>query len=163
MNSFLRIELKKSPLGYRYKIYIFKCLYCSNEIKSKNKDLKNHSGKCQQCNKRLRPYEHILNEIKGKTKRDFNIEYVDFINIIKDKKCHYCNKTLIYNIYSRQKGIRVNSNHQLDRKDNNLGYTKNNVVPCCWECNRLKSDIYTYEEFMKLSPILTEIENKRIK
>ena len=47
------------------------------------------------------------------------------------------------------------------RKDNDIGYVKNNLVVCCWECNRLKSDRFTYKEFIKLSPILKEIMQNR--
>ena len=35
----------------------------------------------------------------------------------------------------------------LDRKDSNLGYTENNVVPCCKKCNLAKLDT-SFEEFM---------------
>jgi len=34
----------------------------------------------------------------------------------------------------------------LDRIDPNMGYTMDNVVPCCWECNKLKSN-KTLQEF----------------
>ena len=38
----------------------------------------------------------------------------------------------------------------LDRVDNNKGYTNANIVPCCGECNRLKSDKYTCEETISI-------------
>ena len=34
----------------------------------------------------------------------------------------------------------------LDRKDNAKGYTVENVVGCCFYCNRLKSDMFNEEE-----------------
>lgn len=34
----------------------------------------------------------------------------------------------------------------LDRRDNDKGYVRGNVVPCCWVCNRAKSTM-TVEEF----------------
>lgn len=42
----------------------------------------------------------------------------------------------------------------VDRKDNSKGYTLDNVVPCCKRCNRIKSDLFTYEEMLKLSEFL---------
>lgn len=36
----------------------------------------------------------------------------------------------------------------MDRKDSSLGYTKENVVPCCSDCNRVKNNILTHEEMI---------------
>lgn len=36
----------------------------------------------------------------------------------------------------------------LDRVDNGKGYLQNNVVPCCYRCNMVKGDTFTYEEMM---------------
>lgn len=38
----------------------------------------------------------------------------------------------------------------LDRVCNSRGYTNANIVPCCAECNRLKSDKYTCEETLSI-------------
>jgi hypothetical protein len=37
--------------------------------------------------------------------------------------------------------------HQLDRKDNHLGYLPGNVAPCCGRCNAAKGSRYSYEEW----------------
>lgn len=34
----------------------------------------------------------------------------------------------------------------LDRKTNSIGYTESNITPCCFVCNKVKSDIFTYDE-----------------
>lgn len=46
----------------------------------------------------------------------------------------------------------------LDRLDNELGYTVDNVVPSCWPCNyiRRRGD-FTYEEMRTLGPVLGPI------
>lgn len=49
----------------------------------------------------------------------------------------------------------------IDRKDSNQGYLLDNCVSCCKECNELKSNRFTYEEFMLLVPILRVIINSR--
>lgn len=50
------------------------------------------------------------------------------------RSCHYCNEL------TGAVGI------GLDRKDNAIGYTIENVVPCCGKCNRFRSNILTFEE-----------------
>lgn len=161
----ISMEIRKSKSGSTYKTLTFECVDCGSDIKSQLGQLKTHSGKCRKCTQKKQPYEHILNELihtcnkRGKIKVEIN--YIEFISIIIDSKCHYCDKTLIFNPYSRDENSNyVSRAYQLDRKDNNLGYTFENVVACCWNCNRMKSDIYSYEDFMKLSPILKEIHNK---
>ena len=147
-----------------YKVYLFDCILCGSEIRAQSGQLKNHSGKCVSCGHKNKPYESILNElIKTCKRRNYNItiNYDQFLEIINLSKCHYCDKILIFNQHTRINYKAVSRAYQLDRKNNNEGYTLENVVPCCWECNRLKSDIYTYEEFIKLSPILKEIQKER--
>lgn len=153
--------------GKKQKNYMFKCISCEDYIFPQSGHLKNHSGKCIKCAQKGRPYEHILNELiktcNKRKKYNVTITYDEFIEIIKDSTCHYCNKKLIFNPHTRSSNSEpVSRAYQLDRKNNNEGYSKNNVVTCCWNCNRIKSDIYSYEDFMKLSPILKEIHNKDV-
>lgn len=51
------------------------------------------------------------------------------------KGCHYCMRTLD-----------CFTGACLDRIDNQKGYTLSNVLPCCPECNAIRSDILTTEE-----------------
>lgn len=53
-----------------------------------------------------------------------------------NQPCHYCGRT---------------DWHELgcDRIDNNLPHTPDNVIPCCWECNR-KKGLTPYNEFMRM-------------
>jgi len=44
----------------------------------------------------------------------------------------------------------------LDRKDNLKGYTLSNVVPCCLRCNRIKSNLFTFEEMVALAVFLRD-------
>jgi hypothetical protein len=39
----------------------------------------------------------------------------------------------------------------LDRKDSALGYTWDNVVPCCGYCNTMKQGFWTFKEFCELA------------
>lgn len=58
------------------------------------------------------------------------------------KPCHYCGDRL------RATGVR------LDRKDNDGGYTIENVVPCCGRCNLLKGSRLTYAQMVKVAETL---------
>ena len=48
-----------------------------------------------------------------------------------------------------------------DRIDNSKPHTKDNVICCCTECNRMRSDKYTFEEFKKIGKVLKEIHKNR--
>lgn len=153
------IEVRKSKGGSTYKVYHFECSECGIDIKAQQNQLERHSGKCGSCSQKKIPYMFIYNELKNHRKKDveFTLTFDDLLSFINNPKCHYCDTDLIYHKHSRTEGIPNTRAHQLDRKDNNKGYTFENVVPCCWECNRLKSDRFTYNEFLLLSPILKKI------
>ena len=162
VNNAKFINIKRSKSGSTYKTFTFECIDCGNDIKSQQSQLKTHSGKCRKCTQKKRPYEHILNELihscLNKTNHFIDLSYEDFVSIIENSNCHYCDKKLKFNEHTRDENSNyVSRAYQLDRKNNDLGYIKENVVPCCWNCNRMKSDIYSYEDFIKLSPILKEI------
>lgn len=147
----------------RYYLYIFECDGCGKELKIQGSSLKNHSGKCMRCTQLKEPYMYIYNELKSHKKEniEFNLTFEEFLSIIQNNNCHYCNDMIKYEKYSRVWGKTNSRAHQLDRKDNNLGYIKDNLVTCCWDCNRLKSNKFTYEEFLSFSPILTKIKLDR--
>lgn len=64
--------------------------------------------------------------------------------------CHYCNDAL---------GTRAHTSG-LDRKNNELGYDIDNVVPCCATCNYLRGDILTVEETEHVVACLLEFRRK---
>jgi hypothetical protein len=68
---------------------------------------------------------------------EFNLSISEFEKIT-NRKCYYCNEFTINKQYC---GI--------DRADNNLGYTVENSISCCCDCNVLKSD-RNKEEFINL-------------
>lgn len=146
-----------------YYVYVFNCLDCGKEIRPQQSGLKRHSGKCCSCSQQGQPYAHIYNELKNhrNTKVEFSISYEEFLEVINKAECEYCGKKLQYNKHSKDWGKNLTRAHQLDRKDNTKGYTTDNITCCCWTCNRLKSDVFTYNEFIKLSPILKEIRLNR--
>jgi hypothetical protein len=49
----------------------------------------------------------------------------------------------------------------MDRKDNNLGYLPDNVVPCCVGCNKAKLDQFTYDEMLLIGEAIRLVKQKR--
>ena len=75
---------------------------------------------------------------------DMDVDWM--IENILTKPCVYCGDT-----------------HRIgcDRIDNNKGHTKDNVVPCCIECNTARNNYFTYEEMRVLGRTIAEIKKKR--
>jgi hypothetical protein len=85
----------------------------------------------------------------------FNITQDDFIKWYnkQNKICCYCKRTL----KETKKDIGKKCYRlSIDRKDNNKGYTLDNIVLCCHRCNTIKSNTFTYEQMMKVINILKE-------
>jgi hypothetical protein len=45
-----------------------------------------------------------------------------------------------------------------DRKDNSIGHTIDNCVPCCTECNNGRMDNFTHEEFFIIGKAIRQIK-----
>ena len=54
--------------------------------------------------------------------------------------CFYCGKKP-YRQYQSNGCYGYYTYNGIDRKDNNKGYTSDNSVSCCWECNKLKGSL----------------------
>jgi hypothetical protein len=64
--------------------------------------------------------------------------------------CEYCHKQWTYITLTngcitgqgpRKKGKPIGSNFSIDRLDNHLTYTENNIVFCCGNCNIIKNQV----------------------
>jgi len=86
-------------------------------------------------------YGNLIKQAKNRN-IEVKLTLEEYSYIIKDLKCHYCKKEL----HATGSG--------LDRKDNNRGYEKNNVVACCKHCNERKSNWLTYDEYIKIIEFL---------
>ena len=81
---------------------------------------------------------------KGLSICDFDIDWM--ISNILRKPCIYCGDT-----------------HRIgaDRIDNEKGHTKDNVVPCCYECNCTRNNNFSFEEMKILGKIIRQIKQNR--
>lgn len=105
-------------------------------------------------------YKTIRNgAIKRKIEISLTInEYLDlFIN--KPFMCDYCGVPL--KTYRPRGEEHPKDNFSIDRKYNNWGYSKNNIVLCCNLCNIAKQDYFNYSEMKKLGQIIREIRKER--
>jgi hypothetical protein len=111
------------------------CLEIENRIKQSH----NFTGKYSTA---IEPGMAGINQVYGWYKRSakirglsFEINKEDFL-ILTKLNCYYCGiPPSTINDYSDNGKCIYNG---LDRKDNTVGYTLENVAPCCKECNYIK-------------------------
>jgi hypothetical protein len=83
--------------------------------------------------------------------REFNLSFDDFIHLTQ-QNCKYCGNIPSAEIKNyKDKEHKKESSYfynGLDRVDNNEGYYIDNVVPCCFMCNRMKLNL-NKDDFLK--------------
>jgi isocitrate lyase len=89
-------------------------------------------------------YKLLLNQAK-KRKIEVNLSIDDYLKLI-DSNCYYCKKSL------PKCGV------GLDRIHNDLGYTIDNVVPCCSRCNTTRNENFTHQEMVILSKTIMRLD-----
>lgn len=151
----------------------FACVSCGLDIwVHKNKrELSKHRGRCRPCSSkesiisifpvnrglRKRPYEWLLHRVAhSAASRDISctLTYEEFLEFTRFGECHYCGSEVTWTAHNMAKG---HARSNLDRKDNSLGYFKENLVVACIICNRMKNNYLSYEDMMELSPVLRRI------
>lgn len=169
----LRKELR--PQGRQNKnMYLFRCATegCPNEFWVEPRRFEKHKGFCLKCVRRnsmlqilphqrgkiLRPYEWLLNRLRHiSEKRDVEVDltYEEFLQFTRVSECHYCGSAISWTKHNM--GKTGNGRTNLDRKNNEEGYSTENCVVACIVCNRIKNNYLSYEDMMRLSPILRQI------
>jgi hypothetical protein len=102
---------------------------------------------------KLRPYESAFNTFLLNAKRrelDTDITYEHFLTFVETTECIYCGATVEWPAYN----VRKHQGHNLDRKDSSKGYLLNNTVVCCWPCNNMKGNHFTFAQFMEIGKLL---------
>jgi hypothetical protein len=96
------------------------------------------------------PERRYLKYIQSAKKRNlfFDISYEDFV-LITNNVCTYCNE------------LSPNCRHVgIDRVDNSIGYIKDNIIPCCSVCNRMKSQLSVEDFLSKVFMIMGAIKHE---
>ena len=87
--------------------------------------------------------------------KDKIINFEETIEKLKNSnlKCHYCNE----NVYLLYKFVREMNQWSLDRIDNNIGHSCNNVIISCLDCNlnrrNKNSDSFLFTKQLKINKI----------
>jgi len=138
----------------------WRCYKCEREYQRKRRKNIEEKKKDNEKNKKYRKtkrgrYIVFLNRVKRR-----NDKNKSFCNLTENQhdmlinmKCFYCNK------YHKNKNY-----CGIDRIDNNKGYTLENCVPCCQDCNSMKEDKNFFEFIKKCNEIVNNFnKNYNIK
>jgi hypothetical protein len=151
--------LKFDHVDRRRKLYyLCECKNCgSKHVVRKDNIVESTCGRCYNCigNSKEPSIEtvhkrHMDSYIRGAKQRSLIFELTfDQFKDITTKECHYCGSEPVdsksFHRYNKTKeSVKFNG---VDRKDSSLGYTLDNVVPCCTKCNKIKMDL-KYNEFL---------------
>lgn len=87
--------------------------------------------------------------VKAAEKRNYKFELTkeEFRKLTK-QNCHYCDSEPIPIVQRSKSHYGQYIGNGVDRVDNSIGYTKENCVPCCKMCNRIKRE-YNKKEFLE--------------
>lgn len=118
---------------------------------------KNHPIKIKRNRERywqtIKGIYHILKYNAIRRKISFKLSYKKFERWYnnQDQKCEYCNRIILK--------IPNIKRLTIDRTNNNKGYTLNNIVLACNICNKVKSNIFNYNQMKILGKIIRKIIN----
>lgn len=93
----------------------------------------------------------------------------DFDQMLEQEKvCKYCHisKEQINDLIKKRKLYKKHITRgwslEIDRKEPNLEYTKDNCVWCCYWCNNAKTDEFSYDEFKIIGNEIKKIWHDRL-
>jgi 5-methylcytosine-specific restriction endonuclease McrA len=148
------VEIRRS--SHNKPRYIFKCSTdgCPNTTTPKTESIQKGEIFCRECRNnqfKKRPYERSYNHLKKRCKEKQLegqiLTYEEYEQLCSIEYCHYCGKFLNRAQYKSQPGSDA---ILIDRKDSSKGYTVDNSVPCCPECNNNKAAWMNDKEFQLL-------------
>jgi 5-methylcytosine-specific restriction endonuclease McrA len=108
----------------------------------------------------FRPFESMYHRAKRETEErksrghKFELTYKEFLEFTCISACHYCGFDVGWKDCAK-------APYNLDRKDNEGNYTKDNCVVCCFECNATKGSRFTYEEMLIIGAAVREVKLAR--
>ena len=159
--SFGKLKVTKK-LGKKNDNRLWNCLCeCGNNVSVKTSSLLSRKTKSCGCIRKLPNGEANLNLIIKKYKESATKRGIEYslskeeIKKIITQNCYYCGSEPSNQIkYKKFNGTFLSNG--IDRKDNSIGYTSKNSVPCCFVCNRAKSTM-SYKDFILLVKKIAKI------
>lgn len=113
-------------------------------------------------------YQRIKSNCCEEWKRNRNSFYSWYENRVREQKglCEYCHLQGDTTKYYRPEGFRKGRrgfNLEVDRKDATGQYSPENCVLACYPCNNAKSDVFSYEEFLKIGDAIGNVKKRTLR
>ncbi len=172
--NFMTVESEEEPVlvhgnkgDYKSRRWLFRCV-CGNTKTIEPSSIISGVTKSCGCMKKIlttagskiyyeshnitptesRLYGNYKSDAK-KSGREFSLTKEDFITIV-NSNCFYCGSKPFLLRGNKTKSV-LKPLNGVDRKDNTIGYTTDNVVPCCIHCNKAKLErtISEFSEWVK--------------
>lgn len=148
-------------------LYVFKCAKdsCQNEIRVGRapSQLRRSTGICTSCHQKKKPFGILFNRILQNAKKKkipISLTYEQFLAFTKIEKCFYCKSQIEWQDHASSDKA-SSSGYNIDRKDSEKGYSKENCVVCCKICNWSKNNLFTHEEFIEIGKAIKLVLSRR--
>lgn len=159
--------------------WVWKCLCdCDNTsyIRTSRLTRENPQTSCKVCSDKRHAQKRVLdsflslrNRVYSIYKRNaekrgysFNLTFEQADSLMQ-RDCHYCGEPPVENIgdqtYTYGQGIFKRNG--IDRLNNNLGYTTENIVACCGKCNTAKMDNSENDFYTWIQKVYQNLEQKK--
>jgi len=159
----VRFEMRTTDRGHITKALFFLCRLCKKEIWEWDFPclLSKRTGYCRSCFPKSRfpssPLEKLFSQLVYNARvKDIPVvlSLEEFTEFSCSSNCHYCHSLISWDP--------VVGRTNLDRKDNALGYTKDNCVVCCKTCNYAKGNRYSFEEWEIMTAALRKFRRNKL-
>lgn len=132
----------------RRSVWLVRCK-CGTEKEVFGTHLRNGDTQSCGCSHTLRPFEALYNVLTSRSAQrpvEVSLSYEEFLAFTIVESCHYCGADILWNAQGQR--------YNLDRKNNTIGYSKDNCVVCCKECNMIKSARFSYEQMLQIGALI---------
>ena len=109
-------------------------------------------------------HDRIKNNCCAEWQKDSNSFYTWYESQVKKQGglCKYCNLPGCTDKYFGRLFRKGRRGHTLevDRKNNEEPYSPSNCVLACYPCNNAKSDVFSYDEFVKIGRAIGKVKRQ---